>query len=131
MERLCLCIYSCFNQQLLGSVTRISPWMNVNLGLTWFKALLPWLKFFIWCQILVANWNLSWNWKLELIPAGPSLSGKHQCNIHVRDVYFHDKWMRNKNNPLLTKQPQRWQRDLVKPCTSHRWPCWVLVSEPH
>lgn len=45
-----------------------------------------------------------------------------QCNIHVRRVYFHDKWMRNKNNPPLTKQPLRWRRDLTTPGASRRSP---------
>lgn len=113
--------------------------MNVNLGLTLFKAVLPWLTFSIWCQIQRTVLGLK-PWasrggrkkrKPELIR---SSCGPHfllsQCNIHVRRVYFHDKWMRNKNNPPLTKQPLRWRRVLTTPGASRRSPvaCRRLVA---
>lgn len=105
--------------------------MNVNLGLTLFKAVLPWLTFSIWCQIQRTVLRLK-PWasrggrkkrKPELIRSscGPPFL-LSQCNIHVRRVYFHDKWMRNKNNPPLTKQPLRWRRDLTTPGASRRSP---------
>lgn len=85
--------------------------MNVNLGLTLFKAVLPWLTFSIWCQI-----------QRTVLGLKPWASRGGKKKTKARRVYFHDKWMRNKNNPPLTKQPLRWRRVLTTPGASRRSP---------
>lgn len=101
--------------------------MNVNVGLTWFKALMPLLASFIWCQIQELVTKLKpWarrNWKLELILSSCrplSLSQKHRCN-HMSEMFIFS-WQ----SMTLTKQPLRWHRDLGKPRASHQSPRCVF-----